>query len=87
MKILIGVVLFNPEIKRLKDNLEAVWSQSKKIILVDNSSSNITEIKELLKDFQGIVLVENLKNKGIAFALNQILENAKSNEFNWGLDA
>lgn len=40
-----GIVLFNPEIERLKENLQAIVPQVVEVVLIDNCSQNIAEIK------------------------------------------
>lgn len=80
-----GIVLFNPEIERLKENLQAIVPQVAEVVLIDNCSQNIAEIKNLLRQFQTCKLVENNENKGIATALNQILGYAAANDYEWFL--
>lgn len=80
-----GIVLFNPEIERLKENLQAVIPQVDEVVLVDNFSDNIIEVRQLLSQYQTCKLIENDNNKGIATALNQILEYAKLHGYEWFL--
>ena len=47
-KIFAGIVTFNPEIRRLEDNILAIKGQVESIIVVDNNSDN-------LKDFEKII--------------------------------
>lgn len=47
-KILAGIVLYNPDIKRLKQNIDVILPQVDRIILVNNGSENIDEIKALV---------------------------------------
>lgn len=83
MTICAGVVLFNPDLERLQSNLEVIIPQVKKIYLIDNASDNILEVKELYKDVQGIVFIENFVNMGIAKALNQLCSIAIEDESQW----
>lgn len=71
-----GIVLFNPDIKTLNESIKELHSVTQNIILVDNNSDNIIEIKELIQAYNNIVLIENENNLGIARALNQLLEEA-----------
>lgn len=80
MKILAGIVLFNPDINRLKENIKNIEKQVDKIILIDNASQNINEVE---KEFNNIEIKKNNKNLGIANALNQILEYATKNKYQW----
>lgn len=82
-KVSAGIVLFNPDLERLELNIRAIINQVSKLILVDNGSKNINEIKELyLKDSKiEICAFEN--NMGIARALNKICEVSIENKFDW----
>lgn len=84
MKFVAGIVLYNPNIKRLNNNINSVSPQVDRIILFDNGSKNIDEIIEFL-DKKNITydLLKSEKNFGIAYALNRICEFAKSKEYNW----
>lgn len=85
MDFLAGIVLYNPELGRLKENLEAIIPQVKRVVLVDNASENIDEIVSLLNLYPNCDLMQNKKNEGIAYALNQILEYAEEKGFKWFL--
>lgn len=81
MKVLAGIVLYNPDINRLKQNIIAIMPQVDEIICIDNGSDNIGIVK---KQFQKQVkIIQNNKNLGIAAALNKILEYAYNNGFEW----
>ena len=45
-RIAAGIVLYNPDIDRLKKNLEVIESQVEKVFLVDNHSNNLEEVKK-----------------------------------------
>lgn len=85
MKICAGIVLFNPEIERLNENIEHIRKQVPMLILVDNGSSNLEDVKSLICDVPNIILLENGKNLGIAQALNRILRNAQKEHYEWVL--
>lgn len=82
-KILAGIVLFNPDIERLTKNISAIVNQVEFTLLIDNGSDNISDVKELLKKFPEVLLVELGVNKGIAFALNQIGQYALKHKFDY----
>lgn len=84
MNSIAGIVLFNPDIKRLKENVNAISSQVDEIVFVDNHSDNISSIKG---EFSGeqFLFVENNDNLGIAKALNQICEYAQRLGYCWVL--
>ena len=50
-RIAAGIVLYNPDIDRLKKNLEVIESQVEKVFLVDNHSNNLEEVKKMIKIF------------------------------------
>lgn len=73
--IFAGIVTFNPDISRLKENINSIFNQVDKIVIVDNHSNNLAEIMELCKKFN-IVLITFSDNLGIATALNKIMNYA-----------
>lgn len=81
MKILAGIVLYNPDIQRLKDNISAIRSQVDQIVFVDNGSAE-SELYLSLTEASDIV-IRNDTNEGIAAALNKILQFAKNHHFDW----
>ena len=85
MKISAGIILYEPDLDRILENVSAVSKQVDKIIIVDNCSNNIKEVKNILKNFVNICYVENEKNEGIAVALNQILDISLKNNIKWVL--
>ncbi len=81
MTAAVGIVLYNPDIDRLKLNIESVCRDAERIYLCDNGSKNLEEIKQLLCAFGGTVLLENGKNLGVAAALNVLCERASNDGF------
>ena len=47
-KIAAGIVLYNSEIERLQENINAVKTQVDQIIFFDNHSKNIKNIEKLI---------------------------------------
>ncbi|WP_270236848.1 glycosyltransferase family 2 protein [Lactobacillus delbrueckii] len=80
MKIVAGVVLYNPEVERLSKNLKACMPQVDSVVFIDNGSKNILEIQEILKSEAKVALLKNKSNQGIAYALNQVLDYAKEQD-------
>lgn len=80
-----GIVTYNPDIDRLKKNIESIILQVRKIIIVDNASSNKAELIKLLKTYDNICLISNNLNEGIAKALNQICNEAINSGSEWCL--
>ena len=82
-RICSGTVLYNPNIELLKKHLNSIKNQVDRIYLVDNGSSNIVEISNVVQTYDKLELISNKKNYGIAKALNQLFEKAKANEYDW----
>ncbi|EOG34544.1 MULTISPECIES: glycosyltransferase family 2 protein [Enterococcus] len=80
MKIATGIITYNPEINRLKMNIESIIAQTNLTIIIDNNSKNFEDIKKLADDYQ-IVLIANKENLGIAKALNQLFEYSQENNY------
>ncbi len=80
-----GITLYNPELERLRQNIESILPQVKHIFFVDNGSCNLDEIKALLDGFDNITLICNGENLGIAKALNQMCQAAYEKGYEWML--
>lgn len=78
-----GIVLYNPDLERLKENIEAIAPQVDLIYFVDNGSGNISETEIMLRGYNKVVLHKNVKNMGIATALNQLTTFARDNGAEW----
>lgn len=80
--VLAGIVTYNPDLKRLKENLRSIEGQVDDSIIVDNASSNVSEIEELANRFNAQI-IKFPENKGIAVALTEIMNFADMNGFGW----
>lgn len=82
-----GIVLFNPEIDRLIENITHIICQVDRLILVDNGSANKKEIQNIIQNLNStkIQYIDLLENKGIAAALNVIAEFTESCGVKWVL--
>jgi len=80
-----GIVLFNPSIDRLKENIGAISKQISTIICVDNGSSNKQDIVDIISHYSGISVIWNEKNVGMAKALNEILEWGEERNYEWAV--
>lgn len=79
-----GIVLFNPNIERLNENIQAIVGQVDRVILFDNGSSNYVQIKSFLhNNYPKCFLITSKRNKGIAYALNKIANVALTNGYKW----
>ena len=81
--VLSGIVTYNPEISRLKNCIDAVIGQANEVLIVDNGSDNIAEIEQILTD--KIALIKWNENRGIAYALAQIMDYAIAHDYFWVL--
>jgi len=84
MKVCAGIILYNPDIKRLKECVDAVLPQVERLVLVDNASGNFDDVQKELNNDE-FVWIKNNENLGIAAALNQLTDFAKTNEYKWVL--
>ncbi len=75
--------MYNPDIERLSDNISAVLSQVKTVVLVDNGSVNFGAIQNRWENQPNLVFIKNKENQGIAKALNQMCEWAMNNGIDW----
>ena len=72
--IAIGIVLYNPNIELLKENITRLKAITNSIIFIENGSNNKDEIIKTVNHEYKIIF--NEKNLGIAKALNQLLNEA-----------
>lgn len=84
-RVLTSFVTYNPNIERLIKAMKSVESQTDCMIIVDNGSSNISQIEKATINFTNVNLVKNKRNEGIARALNQAVQIAYLKGFDWVL--
>lgn len=77
-----GIVTYNPDVERLKENIESILKQVSELCIVDNGSDYLKEIEETAK-YYSVKLIVNDKNHGIAVALNQIMMYTKECKMEW----
>lgn len=80
-----GIVLYNPNLHRLKSVIDSIIDQVKELILVDNTSSNYSDLCELVDSYDTIRFITNQQNEGIAKALNQICSYGHDYHYDWCL--
>jgi len=78
-----GVVLYNPDLDRLKSNIDGIVTQVDLIYCVDNGSENISDIEQMLLGNNKTILHKNGENRGIAIALNQMASFALCKGAEW----
>lgn len=78
-----GIVLYNPDLKRLKLNIDAIYLQVKVVYIFNNGSNNIDGILQLLDCYNNVRLIDSKINLGIATALNRIAKQADQDCVKW----
>ena len=81
-KVCVGIVTYNPNIQRLRESIESISKQVNEVVICDNGSFNVNEIKEIVNEYS-CDIIENSDNKGIAFALNELCKYAYENGYGW----
>jgi GT2 family glycosyltransferase len=79
MKIAAGYVLFQPDVERFKVGLDIVLRQFDEVIAFDNVGDN----ESLFDGMDNVVYITENANKGIAYGLNRIMEQAKKMQYEW----
>ena len=79
--IVAGIVTYNPDLDRLRENIESIISQVEKVIVFDNGSKNQTKIKELYQE--KVILITSPVNIGIAAALNRLMQRSRELGATW----
>lgn len=78
-----GIVLYNPDIKRLEENITTIYPQVDNLYLFNNGSHNIDSINELISSYPNIILLNSSENLGISRALNTILSISECDGYDW----
>lgn len=88
LKILGGIVTYNPDILRLQENVTNLIGQVDYLYVFDNNSKNFNEIREKLSKYSKKVYIYSSNvNLGIAKALFEIMNFARDKHFDWVLTA
>ena len=81
--IAVGIVLYCPDYGRLKESLIRLSLQFETIILYNNGA-NIKAINEMVSECKStVIIVGDEENRGIATALNKIMEKANELNYKW----
>lgn len=78
-----GIVTFNPDLDRFKENVNAILPQVDRVIIFDNGSENRESIEQEYQDRATIIKSE--KNVGIAAALNGLMKKSEELGASWML--
>ena len=65
------VITYNPDLSLLKNNLAAAVPQVSGVLIYDNGSANVADIRELLSVFPSVELIENGENLGLPVNYNK----------------
>lgn len=65
------IITYNPSINELQAIISNITSSVKEVVIVDNSSQNITEIEGLKNLFFNVTLLQLPSNMGIGYAQNK----------------
>ena len=74
-----GMVVYNPNMERLRKCLEAILSQFHQLIVFDNDGS----CKDLFAEDERFIYLTENENKGLAYALNRIMGKAIHLGYDW----
>lgn len=80
-----GIVSYNPDIKRLRENICAINNQVSEVIVFDNGSDNFETVEEIILEFKNVNLIKSDKNIGIAAALNRLMQYGLDLSYKWML--
>lgn len=85
-KLVVGIVIFKPDKSRLKQALNQVLKQHCPVFLYKNSDDEITEeaITYVAKNYNVYIFGDG-KNRGLAFALNELMKVADDKGYDWML--
>lgn len=78
-KIAVGIVVFNPDNEeRINKSLQSILNQVEKVYIFDNSTQQHNVVFPA-----GVTFLSEHENKGIAYALNRIMEKACLDGYEW----
>ena len=75
-----GIVTFNPDLDRLKENIDAISLQVDTVVIFDNGSNNQTDISA---EYNNVIIIKSDKNIGIAAALNVLMKKGEEFGASW----
>lgn len=79
-----GIVSYNPDISKLKENINCIINQVSRVYIYDNGSANINELSSLISTYgDAVSLYKSYDNNGVARALNALCSFAINDGFNW----
>lgn len=85
MKVLAGIVVYKPNIERLRENIKSVVVQVDQVVLFLNGSETEQMLMKKFEPHSKVNFISNSSNMGIAFGLRKIMNYAIANSFDWVL--
>ena len=79
-RIYAGIVTFNPDIERLKQNINAISIQVDQVVVFDNGSDNQEKVADAIPT---VIIIKSNSNIGIAGALNRLIQWGAEKDYNW----
>ena len=79
-----GIVSYNPDLKRLGDNIASISKQTR-VVVFDNGSDNFNDIKKMVEKYESVILLNSKNNLGIAAALNRLMQWGYDRNYKWML--
>lgn len=83
LNICCSIVVYKPDRNRLIENIKSIDNQVDQIIIVNNDFNEKNFLDSLSDRNKKITTIHNNKNLGIAYALNQAINYADKNKFEW----
>lgn len=85
--VLAAIVLYNPDLERLKENVEAIQDQVDGVLFVDNNSHNLEQVKQMVQKYEMKIthILKNYENTGLTVATNQSVQWGKEHGYDWVL--
>lgn len=77
------IVLYNPDLDRLRQNVEAIAPQVGMVFCFDNGSQNIDGTREMIAPYGNVRLIDAGANLGISVALNRTAVKATDLGYGW----
>lgn len=78
--IIAGITLYNPDINRLRENVNAIKRDVDFILFIDNASDNIIDIQDFANE-NSFYLIKNKENLGLSQAFNTMIKFAKKRQY------
>jgi rhamnosyltransferase len=82
-RIVAGIVTYDPDVELLDRNIRAIAGQVDAVIVFDNASTNVEDVRRAVRVVQNAELLESGENVGIATALNRIAQAAANLHCKW----